>query len=67
MKILAFILIIFGISKILFTLSLKVTDLYPLAHAYRLNPDTIYKQLNCLLIGEGILSTIIGLFVTFLT
>lgn len=66
MKILALILIILGLSKLLFTINLEASDLYPLSYAYRLDPDRVYKQLCCFLIGDGIVSTIGGLFLMFL-
>ena len=66
MKILALILIILGLSKLLLTINLEASDLYPLSCAYRLDPDRVYKQLCCFLIGDGIVSTIGGLFLMFL-
>lgn len=61
MKILALVLIVLG-----FTLNLEVSNLYPLSYAYRLDPDRVYKQLCCFLVGDGIVSTIGGLFLMFL-
>ena len=66
MKILALVLIVLGLSKVLLTLRLEVSNLYPLSHAYRLDPDRVYKQLCCFLVGDGIVSTIGGLFLMFL-
>ena len=66
MKILALILIILGLSKLLLTINLEASDSYPLSYAYRLDPDRVYKQLCCFLIGDGIVSTIGGLFLMFL-
>ena len=66
MKILALILIILGLSKLLLTINLEASDLYPLLYDYRLDPDRVYKQLCCFLIGDGIVSTIGGLFLMFL-
>lgn len=66
MKILALVLIILGLSKLLLTIKLEASDLYPLSYAYRLDPDRVYKQLCGFLIGDGIVSTIGGLFLMFL-
>lgn len=66
MKILAFILIILGLSKLLIAISLEKSSLYPLSHAYRLECDEIYKQFCCLLVGDGLVSTLGGLFLMFL-
>lgn len=66
MKILALVLIVLGLFKLLLTLDLEVFDLYPLSYAYRFDPDKVYKQLCCFLIGDGLVSIIGGLFLMFL-
>ena len=66
MKILALIFIILGLSKLLFTINLEISDLYPLSYAYELDPDIACKQLYYFLIVDSIVSTIGGLFLMFL-
>ena len=66
MKILALIFIILGLFKLLFTINLEASDLYPLSSTYGIDPDIVYKQLCCFLIGDGIVSNIGGLFLLFL-
>lgn len=66
MKILALILIILGLFKLLLTINIEASDLYPLSYEYRLDPDKVYKQLCWFLVGDGLVSTIGGLFLMFL-
>lgn len=66
MKILALILIILGLFKLLLSMNLKESNLCPLSCAYRLDNNRIYEQLYCILIVDGIVSTIGGLFLIFL-
>ena len=66
MKILALVLIVLGLFKLLLTLDLEVFDLYPLSYASSFDPDKVYKQLCCFLIGDGLVSIVGGLFLMFL-
>ena len=66
MKILALVLIVLGLSKLLLTLNLEVSNLYSLLYTYKIDTNRVYKQLCCFLVGDGIVSTIGGLFLMFL-
>lgn len=65
MKLIAFILLIFGLFKLLITLnSASLKTYFP---QYEVSLEKLYKGLCIFLIGDGLASVMGGLYILFLT
>lgn len=65
MKLIAFILLIFGLFKLLITLnSASLKTYFP---QYKVNLEKIYRGICIFLIGDGLASIMGGLYILFLT
>lgn len=65
MKLIAFILLIFGLFKLLIALNSESLKIY--FPQYKANLEKLYRGICIFLIGDGLASTIGGLYIIFLT
>lgn len=65
MKLIAFILLIFGLFKLLIALNAESLKIY--FPQYKVNLEKLYKGICVFLIGDGLASVIGGLYILFLT
>lgn len=65
MKLIAFILLIFGLFKLLIALNSESLKTY--FPQYKVNLEKIYRGICIFLIGDGLASIIGGLYIIFLT
>lgn len=65
MKLIAFILLIFGLFKLLIALNAESLKIY--FPQYKVNLEKLYKEICIFLIGDGLASVIGGLYTIFLT